>query len=188
MDKLLEIVGSLIPDDQKADIEAKLGGAVDSIVKGKVIDAKKELSTKYKVNLFEEDLTKAYTNDNFVAKTQIDEINKNYNTANEELTKYKEQVDVLTLKQEEFIKKETINASSLHLVSNGFRPDRLHLINKELTGESEVDLGVIKEKYPEMFQGNEGHKTPFNDDKNTKKKTEAQLYFEERQKNIKKAR
>lgn len=185
MENIFDIVSSLIPDEQKADIEAKLGGAVESIVKGKVTDVKKELSSKYKVNLFEEDLTKAYTNDNFVAKVQLDEINKNLYTANEELTKYKEQVDALTLKQEEFTKKDTISASSLHLVSNGFRPDRLHLINAELTGDNEKDLGVNKEKYPEMFQESQGNKNPFGNGKNPKQKTEAELYFEEKRKLIK---
>ncbi len=48
MEKLLEIVGSLIPEEQKDDVKSK----IDGVLKERDITLKKDLSKKYKVDLF----------------------------------------------------------------------------------------------------------------------------------------
>ena len=69
---LFEIVSSFIPDEQKADIKAKIDGQVDLIVKNNEKVVKKDISKKYGVNFFEEDLEKAFSDSLFVKKEVVE--------------------------------------------------------------------------------------------------------------------
>ena len=56
---LFEIVSSFIPDEQKADIKAKIDGELGNLTKSKETEVKKKhYLKKFGVNLFEEDLLK----------------------------------------------------------------------------------------------------------------------------------
>lgn len=181
MEKLFEIISSHIPEDKKADIKAQFDGELEKVLKAsvdkRVNEEKRSLSDKYKVNLFEEDIEKAYKNNAFISKTKYEELS----VKNEELLK---QVEGLGKVHEEhenlqglFNKEKELYESSIKLVGAGFNPDRLHLVKSEITGNAEEDLLTMKDKYPELFMEikkgkvfpQEGGKTP---------KTPAELYIE----------
>lgn len=185
MDKLFEIVGSLIPDEQKADIKAKFDGELTKTLNDNEIKLKRELSSKYNVDLFEDDIEKSYKNKNFIRKEKYDEDIKELNDlkalveANETTTKE------LQEKLNGYETNHNKYESSLKLVGAGFNPDRLKLINHELTGVVEDDLKMVGEKYPEMFQQTTTKRTPFPTPKDDEEKTGMQAYFERRQKEAK---
>ena len=144
-------------------------------------EIKRELSSKFKVDLFAEDIEKAYKNNAFIKKEDYDKVveeNKKTLTNLESLTKTKEELEKEKLNFEN--ERKTYD-SSLNLVSVGFNPERLHLIKNELTGNAEEDVTNIKEKYPEMFHKVVKKRTFPGDDEDTKK-TEAELYIERRKK------
>lgn len=181
MEKLFDIVKSYIPEDKQADIKAKIGGNLETTLANREKEIKRELSSKFKVDLFAEDIEKAYKNNAFIKKEDYDNVveeNKKALTNLESLTKTKEELEKekLTFENE----RKTYD-SSLNLVSVGFNPERLHLIKNELTGNAEEDVTNIKEKYPEMFQ-KVVKKGPFPGDDEDTKKTEAELYIERRKK------
>ena len=73
MEKLFEIVSSFIPDEQKDDIKSKIDGELSNLIKGRDVELKKEMSGKYGVDFFEEDVNKAFTNKTFVKKDIYEE-------------------------------------------------------------------------------------------------------------------
>ena len=150
--KIIAIVQSYIPEDKQADIKAKIGGNLETTLANREKEIKRELSSKFKVDLFAEDIEKAYKNNAFIKKEDYDNVveeNKKTLTNLESLTKTKDELEKekLTFENE----RKTYD-SSLNLVSVGFNPERLHLIKNELTGNAEEDVKNIKDKYPEMFQ------------------------------------
>lgn len=183
MEKIFEIVKSYIPEDKQADVKAKIGGKLEATLKEKEINVKRELSEKFKVDLFfeGENTEEAYKKSAFVKKELYDKVAKDHTEALanlESLTKEKEELEKA---KELFEAEKKIHTSSLGLVSVGFNPERLHLIKNELTGNAEEDVKNIKDKYPEMFQVIAG-KSPHAKRDTEPKKTEAQLYIERRKK------
>lgn len=181
MEKIFEIVKSYIPEDKQADVKAEIGGKLEATLANREKEIKRELSSKFKVDLFAEDIEKAYKNNAFIKKEDYDKVveeNKKILTNLESLTKTKEELE----KAKESLEVEkSIHTSSLGLVSAGFNPERLHLIKNELTGNAEEDVKNIKDKYPEMFQVIAG-KSPYPNGDPEPKKNEAQLYIERRKK------
>lgn len=161
MEKLFEVVGSLIPDEQKADIKAQLDGELDKLVKGKIIEIKKELSSEYDVNFFEEDIEKAYSNDNFIKKTTYNELETKYNDNNTRLEELTATNQELSRYKEQFETKEKLFNSQVHLIGNGLRLDSLELITPHIVGDVEEDLKNIKAKYPYVFETSVEKKNPF---------------------------
>jgi hypothetical protein len=153
MDKIKDIVSSLIPEEQQADIIAKIDGEVTRLVDKTTTDLKNELSSKYKVNLFEEDVEKAFTEKTFIPKSLVKEQMENLTIANEELEAIKIERDELKKSLEKNTNIENLFNSQINLVSNGLRPDRLELVKPHLKGDKDEDLTFIKETYPELFGG-----------------------------------
>ncbi len=153
MDKIKDIVSSLIPEEQQADIIAKIDGEVTRLVDKTTTDLKNELSSKYKVNLFEEDVEKAFTEKTFIPKSLVKEQMENLTIANEELEAIKIERDELKKSLERNTNIENLFNSQINLVSNGLRPDRLELVKPHLKGDKDEDLTFIKETYPELFGG-----------------------------------
>lgn len=183
MEKIFEIVKSYIPEDKQADVKAEIGGKLEATLANREKEIKRELSSKFKVDLFAEDIEKAYKNNAFIKKEDYDKVveeNKKILTNLESLTKTKEELEK---EKETFENERKTYDSSLNLVSAGFNPERLHLIKNELTGNAEEDVKNIKDKYPEMFQVIAG-KNPYGKKDPEPKKNEAQLYIERRKKEI----
>ena len=57
-DKIIELIGAYLPDEQKADTEAKIGGLVDEFQKEQIIQTKKELSKNIRLIYLRTILTK----------------------------------------------------------------------------------------------------------------------------------
>lgn len=177
MEKIFDIVSSYIPEEQRADIKAKIDGTIGAVVKERDKIVKRELSEKYKVNFFEEDINKAFENDNFIPKTKLEEVLNE----KEQLAKSLEELNTFKTEYEQLkgnYEKETkFFESSLKLVGVGFNPDRLHLVKNELAGDPEQDVKNIKEKYPELFYTKKEAKLfPEGDEKTPK--TSGQAYLE----------
>lgn len=159
MEKVFEIVGSLIPDEQKADIKAKIDGAVSEVVKERETEVKRELSEKFGVNLFEKDIEKAFTNDKFVRKElldkklqEVDEFKKQFE---QEKTTYEERIKALQEDAEKNIKEKAFNEVSLKLLTDGFNPERLEVIKPFINdGTTDEVVETIKSKLPELFNSN----------------------------------
>ena len=153
MEKIFEIVSSLIPEEQKDDIKSKIDGAV----KENITQVKKELSAKYDVDFFTEDIDKAYSNKHFVKKDLLDvelEKVKTFETQLAEALAFQETNKGL-------VEEQKLYQSSLNLISQGFRVDRLDLIKPHITGDVELDATTIKEKYPELYNGKVENKSMF---------------------------
>ena len=76
MEKIFDIVGSLIPDEQKETIRTQIDGAVNDLFKGREKELRKTLSAKYDVDLFEDDISKAYDNGRFVLKDTVKKLRR----------------------------------------------------------------------------------------------------------------
>ena len=185
MEKIFEIVKSYIPEDKQADVKAEIGGKLEATLKEKVINVKRELSDKFKVDLFfeGENIEEAYKKSAFVKKELYDKVAKDHEKALANLESLKKEKEELEKAKESFEAEKSIHTSSLGLVSAGFNPERLHLIKNELTGNAEEDVKNIKDKYPEMFQVIAG-KSPHATRDPEPKKNEAQLYIERRKKEV----
>lgn len=182
MDKIFDIVGSLIPDEQKADIKSKIDGEITKVISDNENKLKRELSAKYKVDLFQDDINLAFNEKNFIPKDKVKELNEKLVNQEEQIKSFETTKQELETKLNGYETNHNKYESSLKLVSNGFNPERLHLINNELTGAADEDLKVIGEKYPEMFRKEIITKNPIPGKKEEKPKTEAELYIERRKK------
>lgn len=147
MEKIFDVISSFIPDEQKDNIKSKIDGELNAIVKENSKVLKRELSSKYGVNLFEEDVTKAFTNDKFVAKDTLIEKDNQLKTLQEQLEATSKQVE--TLKQD----KERTEIT-YELLSNGLNKDRLDIVLPmlDIEGTLEEKITNVKNKVPEFFQ------------------------------------
>lgn len=187
MEKLFTIVESYIPEDKQADVKAKFGGKLEAAFADREKEIKRELSSKFKVDLFAEDIEKAYKNNAFIKKEDYDKVveeNKKTLTDLEALNKTKAELEK---EKETFEKERKLYNSSLNLVGAGFNPERLHLVEKELTGNAEEDVEKIKGSYPELFVAVD-KKNPFRGNNEETKKTDAELYIERRKKEAERKR
>ena len=159
--ELFEIVSSFIPDEQKADIKAKIDGQVDLIVKNNEKVVTKDISKKYCVNFFEEELDKAVRDLLFVKK---------------EVEAYKEE--------------SLINKVTIRLVKEGFKEERLNLVKPLLKDAKEnetIEEKVlrVKQEVPELFQGSKDA-NPYHNSGGDPKKTGMEEYFEKRREQMSK--
>ncbi len=172
-DKIIELIGAYLPDEQKADTEAQIGGLVDEFQREQIIQTKKELSKKYSVDLFEDDTDKAFANNRYVPKTKIEELN----------TRFAE-------KEAEFNKQLQFNDLSLKLVENNFNPTRLDFIKPMLDtfkGDTvEEKVGAIKEQLPEFFTGGVRGVNPYSKDEKKPSLVGAELYYEQQRQKLEK--
>lgn len=182
MEKLFEIVSSFIPEEQKADIKASFDGEYEKSLGQHLTQTKKELSSKFRVNFFEEDLSKAF--EDFVDKTVYKELETKYGNSLTELENLTKDKELLAETNTQLASKEGLFNSQLNLVSNGLRVDRLDLIKPHITGDVENDLKNIKESYPELFHGKQQKKQLFPESKNDSL-TDAQRYFKRQTEKIK---
>lgn len=175
MEKLFEIVGSLIPDEQKDDIKSKIDGAVNELVKEKEIELKKTLSKELGLNLFEKEVDKVYANSNFIRKEKYVELE---NTLNEIKPQY-----------ESLLKEKDYHEVSLKLISEGIKPERLESVKALIPQDGTVEERVVKlkETLPELFIPKvAGIKTTTRVDTPTVDfKTDAEAYFNSKIKNNK---
>lgn len=173
MEKLFEIVSSFIPDEQKDDIKSKIDGELSNLIKGRDVELKKEMSGKYGVDFFEEDVNKAFTNKTFVKKDIYEERQSRVlelETENNELKESQTSLKTNSL----------INETSIGLLANGFNPERIDsakpLINTSESKEENVER--IKLAFPELFKVQTVRKD-MNPDKTQegKKTSEAERFF-----------
>ena len=167
-DKIIELIGAYLPDEQKADTEAKIGGLVDEFQKEQIIQTKKELSKKYSVDLFEDDTDKAFANSRYIPKTKLEELNTTNETLLTKINELEGQVSGFAEKEAEFNKQLQFNDLSLKLVENNFNPTRLDFIKPMLDtfkGDTvEEKVGAIKEQLPEFFTGGVRGVNPYSKD------------------------
>lgn len=146
---LFEIVSSFIPDEQKADIKAKIDGELGNLTKSKETEIRKTLSKKYGVNLFEEDTEKAFSESLFVKKEVLE-------TTRNEMETAKSQLETLTKQLEQYKEEKSFSDLSVKLIKNGFNADRLEAVKPLLkeSKENETDdekVNRIKTQVPELF-------------------------------------
>jgi predicted methyltransferase len=175
MDDIFEIVSSYIPDEQKADVKAQIDGELAN-GKKKIL---KEISSEYKIDFFQSDLGDQLAKKEFVDKGKLEEYKNKVKEYEEMLTTTNQELEKFKIDNEDYTKLKSAQSlydSQLELISNGLRVDRLELVKPHLSGDKELDLKNVKEKYPELFKGGqrEGRMFPTNDDENL---TEAQKYF-----------
>lgn len=156
MEKLFEIISSLIPDEQKADIKAKIDGVVQETLKEHDTEVKRELSKKFGVNLFENDIEKAFTNDKYipkeVLKTKEEEFVSKLKEVETERDSFKTKVDELNNMTEQYKTEKVYNEVSIKLLQEGFNPQRLEVVKPFVSGENTDEIvGKIKTSLPELF-------------------------------------
>lgn len=153
--KIDTILGSL-PDEQKQEVDRYIETSISQAVESKTKELKKELSTKYQINFFEEDLEKAYAGDKYIPKGVFEE------------------------KLNEFEKEKNLYNTQLQLISKGLRVDRLDLVKPHLTGDVEKDWENISKNYPELLnQEIEKAKIFPEDDKKPANLTEFEKYIKD---------
>lgn len=176
METIYDLVSSLIPDEQKDDIKSQIDGLLEKEKSASNNKLKKELSTTYGVNFFEEDITKAYSESAYVKKDKFEELQTTLNAQTTEL-------EGLRTKDFDYEQINKLNDTTLKLVGEGLRVDRIELVKPFITG-SEDDVKIIKEKYPELF-GIVEVKGAFGDGKKKQEEqSEADLYFKNRAKQL----
>ena len=139
MEDLLKIVEGFIPEDQKADIKAKIDGTLETLTKEKVKETKKELSQKFGVNFFEEDVDKAFNNDRFVKKEVL--LQKE-NELNEKLST----LETLQKELENTKKEKDFTEVKYQLAGKGFNMERIDFVQNILPQE-----GTVEEKVNTLF-------------------------------------
>lgn len=184
MEKLFEIVSSFIPEEQKDDIKSKIDGEIDKALKEKETTLKRELSKTYGVNLFEEDVEKAYGNDKFIKKESY---NTKVNEYEEQLKALKGEVETFKQENETFKGEKLYNETSVKLITKGFNPDRLNGIRPLIDGEKSADENVenISTIFPELFGDSKRISTTTPSPKPPQSpKTEAEKYIEAQKEKI----
>ena len=180
---LFEIVSSFIPDEQKADIKAKIDGQVDLIVKNNEKVVKKDISKKYGVNFFEEDLEKAFSDSLFVKKEVVE-------NAIQENARIKQELDNIAKEVETYKEESLINKVTIQLVKEGFKEERINLVKPLLKDSKEnetIEEKVlrVKQEVPELFLGTKDKNT-YNSGGGDPKKTGMEEYFEKRREEMSK--
>ena len=180
---LFEIVSSFIPDEQKADIKAKIDGQVDLIVKNNEKVVKKDISKKYGVNFFEEDLEKAFSDSLFVKKEVVE-------NAIQENARIKQELDDIAKEVETYKEESLINKVTIQLVKEGFKEERINLVKPLLKDSKEnetIEEKVlrVKQEVPELFPGTKD-KNAYNGGGGDPKKTGMEEYFEKRREEMSK--
>lgn len=180
---LFEIVSSFVPDEQKADIKAKIDGEIENIAKSNETKLKKELSKKYGVNLFEEDVEKAFSETLFVKKDKVENIAKELETFK---TQIEEKEKTLKSLQEEVLIKDV----TVKLVKEGFKEERIDLIKPILLKGDENEkiedkVKRVKQEVPELFTQSALKKTYNEDDVDPNGKSAMEKYFEQREQEMK---
>lgn len=123
----IDTILSSLPDEQRQEVDRYIETSISQAVESKTKELKKELSTKYQINFFEEDLEKAYAGDKYIPKGVFEE------------------------KLNEFEKEKNLYNTQLKLISKGLRVDRLDLVKPHLTGDVEKDWENISKNYPELL-------------------------------------
>lgn len=152
----IDTILSSLPDEQKQEVDRYIETSISQAVESKTKELKKELSTKYQINFFEEDLEKAYAGDKYIPKGVFEE------------------------KLNEFEKEKNLYNTQLKLISKGLRVDRLDLVKPHLTGDVEKDWENISKNYPELLnQEIEKAKIFPEDDKKPANLTEFEKYIKD---------
>ena len=152
----IDTILSSLPDEQKQEVDRYIETSISKAVESKTKELKKELSTKYQINFFEEDLEKAYAGDKYIPKGVFEE------------------------KLNEFEKEKNLYNTQLQLISKGLRVDRLDLVKPHLTGDVEKDWENISTNYPELLkQEVEKAKIFPEDDKKPANLTEFEKYIKD---------
>lgn len=174
---LFEIVSSFIPDEQKADIKAKIDGELGGLIKNKETEVRKTLSKKYGVNLFEDDTEKAFSESLFVKKETLE-------TIRQENTATKTQLETLNKELTNYKEEKSFNELSIKLIKQGFNADRLEAVKPLLKDSKESETADdkvkrIKSLVPELFLDPKITKQMYNDENDKDRtKTDAEKYFE----------
>jgi len=174
---LFEIVSSFIPDEQKADIKAKIDGELGGLIKNKETEVRKTLSKKYGVNLFEDDTEKAFSESLFVKKEALE-------TIRQENTATKTQLETLNKELANYKEEKSFNELSIKLIKQGFNADRLEAVKPLLKDSKENETADdkvkrIKSLVPELFLDPKIAKQMYNDENDKDRtKTDAEKYFE----------
>lgn len=177
MKKIFDIVEAHLPDEQKDDIKSKVDGAISSLIEKNEITLKKDLSSRYGVDFFEEDVSKSFNNKNFVRKELLEELEANNLKLSEEYENLKK--NVVELEQA-----GTYSEASIKLLTRGFNAERLESIKPLLTGQGSIDEKVdrIQEQLPELFLKKTEFRRTGPDTDNRQVLSGAEKYFQKKKK------
>lgn len=159
MEKLFEVVSSLIPDEQKEEIKAKLDNATQEVIKEREKEVKIELSKKFGVNFLEPDVNKAFNNERFVLREELKQKEESYlaqlNELKAEKESFEQQFNTIKEDAEKYQKEKVYNEVSVKLLTEGFNPQRLEVVKPFVSGENTDEIvEKIKTSLPELFISN----------------------------------
>lgn len=178
MKKLYEVIGSFIPEEQKADVEPKINSELEKIVKEGIDKEKRSLSESYGIDFFETNVEKATA-----FRNELETKNKELLERNKELEN-----SFKTFEEEKnnLLRDNQYNRASLGLLKEGFNPNRLEAVKPLLEGDGEIDEKVanIKNNFPELFLKGETFpsRTKPKEEEEKKTLTGVEQYIQQRKK------
>lgn len=142
---IYDIIDGFIPQEQKDDVKSKIDGILEKEISKKELALKKDLSTKYGVDFFQEDVNKAFDNKTFVKQELFEK------TIQEKEQRVKE-LESLT---QQYSKDKEFFEAGLILVQEGLKPEKIGAIKPLLQSEEPLEEKVnrIKTELPELFGG-----------------------------------
>lgn len=172
---IYDIIEGFIPQEQKDDVKSKIDGILEKELSKKELALKKDLSTKYGVDFFQEDVNKAFDNKTFVKKELFE---KTVQEKEELLSQKEQRLQELEGLTQQYSKDKEFFEAGLILVQQGLKPEKIGAIKPLLQSEEPLEEKVnrIKTELPELF-GSGGTTQTVVVEKNTqpKVKTEDQL-------------
>lgn len=166
---IYDIIDGFIPQEQKDDVKSKIDGILEKEISKKELALKKDLSTKYGVDFFQEDVNKAFDNKTFVKKELFEKT----------IQEKEQRVQELESLTQQYSKDKEFFEAGLILVQQGLKPEKIGAIKPLLQSEEPLEEKVnrIKTELPELFGGVGNQPQTVVVEKNTqpKVKTEGQL-------------
>lgn len=147
---IYDIIDGFIPQEQKDDVKSKIDGLLEKELSKKELAVKKDLSTKYGVDFFQEDVNKAFDNKTFIKRELFEQTVQE----KEELINQKEQrLKELESLTQEYSKDKEFFEAGLILIQEGLKPEKVGTIKPLLQGEAPLEEKVnkIKTELPELF-------------------------------------
>lgn len=160
---IYDIIDGFIPQEQKDDVKSKIDGILEKEISKKELALKKDLSTKYGVDFFQEDVNKAFDNKTFVKKELFEKT----------IQEKEQRVQELESLTQQYSKDKEFFEAGLILVQQGLKPEKIGAIKPLLQSEEPLEEKVnrIKTELPELF----GSAVVVEKNTQPKVKTEGQL-------------
>ncbi len=168
---IFENIKSYIPEDKQADVKAEVDGAVKELI----TQTKKDLSRRYGVNFFKDNVEEAFENENFVRSSIYEQVaneREELKKANEE---YASKLSSIESEKEYY-------EIGIGLIKENFNVERLEAIKPLLVGEGsrEEKVARIKNSLPELFLSEKSLSRTNPVEKEEKLLTDAEKYYAQR--------